>query len=70
MEQLRDNLEALSVELTPEQLAALDEASRPALPFPHEFLRHVADNVQGGTTINGRATKVWAMAPKTDAERW
>jgi aryl-alcohol dehydrogenase-like predicted oxidoreductase len=70
IEQLRDNLDALSVRLTPEQRAALDEASAPTLPFPHDFLRAVADNVQGGTTVNGRPSKVWPMAPKTDQERW
>jgi hypothetical protein len=70
IDQLRDNLDALSVRLSPEQAATLDEASKPVLPFPHEFLRAVADNVQGGTTINGRPSKVWGLAPKTDKERW
>lgn len=69
MEQLNDNLSALDIVLTPEQTAQLDEVSTPVLPFPHEFLRFTADNVQGGTTINGKPSKVWHLAPKSDAER-
>jgi aryl-alcohol dehydrogenase-like predicted oxidoreductase len=69
MQQLDDNLGALEVRLSPDHLARLDEASKPALPFPHEFLRYTADNTQGGTTINGRPSKLWALAPQSDAER-
>jgi aryl-alcohol dehydrogenase-like predicted oxidoreductase len=69
MEQLDDNLRALEVRLSPDQTARLDEATRPVLPFPHELLRGTLDNTQGGTTINGRDSRVWGMAPKSDAER-
>lgn len=69
MEQLEDNLRALDVVLTPEQVARLDEVSKPALAFPHDFLRYTVDNVQGGTTVNGRPSKVWHLAPQSDAER-
>jgi aryl-alcohol dehydrogenase-like predicted oxidoreductase len=69
MQQLDDNLAALEVKLTPDQSARLDEASKPALPFPHEFLKYTLDNTQGGTTINARASKVWNLAPQSDAER-
>jgi hypothetical protein len=48
----------------------LDGLSAPVLPFPHEFLNNVANGAQGGTTINGRSSEVWAMAPKSDAERY
>jgi aryl-alcohol dehydrogenase-like predicted oxidoreductase len=37
VEQLEDNLGALDVELSDEQLARLDEASRVELGFPHDF---------------------------------
>lgn len=69
MRQLEDNLAALDVRLTPEQTARLDEISTPVLPFPHDFLRYTVNNVQGGTTINGRPSEVWHLAPKSDAER-
>ncbi|MEX2219843.1 MAG: aldo/keto reductase [Phycisphaerales bacterium] len=69
LDQLHDNLGALDVALSPEHLARLDEASRPTLPFPHDFLRAAADNMQGGATINGRPSKPWALAPQSDAER-
>lgn len=69
MQQLDDNLAALEVKLTPEHTAALDEASKPTLPFPHEFLKYTVDNVQGGVTVNGRPSKAWHLAPKSDAER-
>ena len=69
MQQLEENLAALEVHLEPEHLHLLDERSAPVLPFPHEFLEGTFDNVQGGTTVNGRPSKVWAMAPKSDAER-
>jgi aryl-alcohol dehydrogenase-like predicted oxidoreductase len=69
MEQLEDNLKALEVTLAPDQVSRLDEVSKPVLPFPHEFLKYTVDNVQGGTTVNGRPSKVWNLAPQSDAER-
>jgi aryl-alcohol dehydrogenase-like predicted oxidoreductase len=49
--QLEDNLGALDVELTAEQLARLDQVSAIDLGFPHDFLRQPAiqDLVFGGT---------------------
>ncbi len=70
MEQLEDNLGALDVKLTESQIAKLNEATQPVLPFPHNFLKMVLPNLQGGTTINGVPTETWPMAPKTDAERY
>jgi aryl-alcohol dehydrogenase-like predicted oxidoreductase len=70
MEQLTDNVAGLDVKLSPEHIEALDQVSAVTPPFPHVFLHYVADNTQGGTTINGNPSKVWALAPKTDAERW
>lgn len=69
MEQLEDNLKGLEVKLSPEQVSRLDEASKPVLSFPHEFLKYTADNVQGGTTVNGRPSKVWGLSPQKDQER-
>ena len=70
IEQLRDNLGALSIHLLPEHIATLDELSKPILPFPHEFLSYTFDNVQGGATVNGRPSKAWNLAPQSDKERW
>lgn len=70
LEQLRDNVASLEVHLSADQTRRLDELSTPKLNFPHDFLNFVADNVQGGTTINGTPSKVWPLAPQNDAERW
>lgn len=70
VDQLVANLGALDVAMLPEHRHRLDELTKPVLPFPHEFLEFTADNTQGGTTINGRPSKVWALAPKSDSERY
>jgi aryl-alcohol dehydrogenase-like predicted oxidoreductase len=41
--QLADNLGAASVKLAPEDLAALDEATKPAQPYPNWFSDRVVD---------------------------
>jgi aryl-alcohol dehydrogenase-like predicted oxidoreductase len=69
MEQLVDNLGALEVTLSPAQVAALDEASKAPQAFPHEFLKFTVNNTLGGTTVNGVASEVWKLAPRSDAER-
>jgi diketogulonate reductase-like aldo/keto reductase len=46
-EQLQDNLAALQLELTPDELERLDGVSRVQLGFPHEF--DVARLVYGNT---------------------
>ena len=55
---------------TMEQLAALDKASTPALPFPTDMLSMVPAFAFGGTTINGQESKAWAQAPQDDSERF
>ena len=70
LEQLSDNIAALDITLQPEQLARLEEASAFTPPFPHDFLKNTVDNTQGGTTVNNRPSKVWALAPKNDSERY
>ncbi|MFF7145856.1 aldo/keto reductase [Streptomyces nodosus] len=61
-EQLRDNLAALDVVLTGEQLAALERASRIEPGFPHDFLRFGAmtDAIYGADwrRIDDRRTTV------------
>ncbi|MBC7772760.1 MAG: aldo/keto reductase [Pyrinomonadaceae bacterium] len=70
LEQLNDNLGALEVRLTADHIRKLDDLSQPKLNFPHDFLTFTADNVQGGTTVNGIPSKPWALAPQNDKERW
>lgn len=67
--QLDDNLGALDVRLPPEAVAALDEASKPSLDFPTDFVRASGTFKRGGTTVNGETAPPWPLAPKTDAER-
>lgn len=70
LKQLDDNLAALDIALRPEQTKRLDELSRPALPFPCEFLEFIAPAIQNGATVNGQPSQPWPLSPKTDAERW
>lgn len=69
MEQLIDNIKSLNVSLTPEQVARLDEITRPTPIFPQSFLPGTCSVYQGGTTINGEACDPWPLAPRTDTER-
>ena len=71
LDQLDQNLDALDVALSPEDVAALDAVSAPQLAFPAPFLGSMADSVMhAGATVNGSPSTVWPMAPKTDAERY
>jgi aryl-alcohol dehydrogenase-like predicted oxidoreductase len=68
--QLEDNLGALEVRLPDEAVAALDEASKPSLNFPADFVRASGMFKRGGTTVNGETAPAWPLAPKTDDERY
>ena len=68
MKQLEDNLKALDVTLTPEQTARLDEASKPSLNFPYDFVRNSVAFMQAGSTINGRPADLSPMAPQSPQE--
>jgi len=70
LEQLEDNLTALELRLSAEQVQRLDQASEPAPHFPQSFLRNTAPILQGGTEVNGRPATVWPLAPKDPGERW
>jgi aryl-alcohol dehydrogenase-like predicted oxidoreductase len=62
VEQLRANLASLEVTLTPEQLAALDEASTPSLGFPAAITAGPGPMLGfGGTTVDGVELPVWPM---------
>ena len=70
MEQLEDNLGALEVQLTAEQIKKLDEVSKPKLNFPHDFLETVKQFGYNGATIDGQEAPVNPMSPANDAERY
>ena len=67
--QLEDNLGALDLQLPAEARAALDEASKPSLNFPADFVRGSGMFKRGGSTVNGETAPPWPMAPGSDAER-
>jgi len=70
IDQLEDNLGALEVKLTTEQIKALNEVSQPKLNFPNDFLENVKAFGYNGSTIDGQAVPVNPMSPATDAERY
>jgi aryl-alcohol dehydrogenase-like predicted oxidoreductase len=70
LDQLEQNLAALDLALTAEQIARLDALSKPILGFPMQFLNIASMFSQGGTTVNGEKSTVWPLAPKSDAERY
>lgn len=58
VDQLEDNLGALEIELSPDQLARLDEISRIELGFPMAFIPEAMQFVHAGTTIDTRGRDV------------
>jgi aryl-alcohol dehydrogenase-like predicted oxidoreductase len=70
LEQLDNSLGALELKLTPRQVAALDEASKPTLNFPYAFLQSAPVFMHGGLSINGIAAPPSPMVPKSDKDRW
>ena len=71
MQQLDDNLAACSLHLTAEETKRLDTLTEPPSCFPHEFLSNLIPNtIQAGTSINGRHTQPWPLAPQNPSERW
>ena len=70
MDQLEQNLAALDLTLTAEQIAALDKLSAPSLNFPATFLKAAPSFMHAGATVNGEKSTVWPLSPKDDAERY
>jgi aryl-alcohol dehydrogenase-like predicted oxidoreductase len=62
--QLDDNLAAIDVKLLPEDIAALDEATQPALDFATVFLAGAITASYPGMVVNGRGFGVNARAEK------
>jgi aryl-alcohol dehydrogenase-like predicted oxidoreductase len=70
IDQLEQNLAALDIVLSAEEVATLDKLSQPALNFPANFLRAANMFMHAGSTVNGEKSIVWPLAPKSDAERY
>jgi aryl-alcohol dehydrogenase-like predicted oxidoreductase len=70
IDQLEQNLAALDIVLSSEQVARLDALSKPTLSFPMQFLNVATMFSHGGTTVNGEPSSVWPLAPKSDSERY
>jgi aryl-alcohol dehydrogenase-like predicted oxidoreductase len=70
LKQLDDNLGAADVKLAPQQIAKLDELSKPTLNFPAAFMQMAPNFSQGGTTVNGQASQLWPNAPQNDNDRY
>jgi aryl-alcohol dehydrogenase-like predicted oxidoreductase len=70
IDQLDQNLAALDITLTPEEIASLDKLSAPTLNFPASFLKSATMFMHGGATVNGEKSSAWPLAPKGDAERY
>ena len=60
LDHLFGNLAALDVELTAEQVTALDEVSALRLNYPYDLNRQTGPMLQfGGTTVDGRPSIVY-----------
>lgn len=70
LDQLKDNMAAIDLELSGDETKRLDELSEPDPIFPHSFLAGIQNAIQGGTTVNGVASETPKMAPQNDDERW
>ncbi|HEY9599072.1 MAG TPA: aldo/keto reductase [Cyanophyceae cyanobacterium] len=71
IDQLVQNLRALSVSLTHEEIASLDVLSEPTFSFPISFLRNgVLNLAQAGTTVNGVSSEVPNILPKSLEETY
>jgi aryl-alcohol dehydrogenase-like predicted oxidoreductase len=53
LSQLDDNLRAVDVKLTAEDLARLNALTEPTFGFPHDMLALSPSIINGGTTVNG-----------------
>lgn len=70
LDQLKDNMAAIDLELKDDETKTLDELSAPDPIFPHSFLANIDNAIQGGTTVNGVTSEAPKMAPQSDDERW
>ncbi len=68
LEQLQDNLSSLTLKLTQEEIARLDQVTKPALNFPADVNEHLAPMLAfAGAKVDGRQTTAlpWLTASST-----
>ena len=70
IDQLEQNLAAIDVRLTADQIGRLDKLSKPTLGFPMQFMSVATMFSHSGATVNGEKSMVWPLAPTSDAERY
>jgi len=70
LEQLDANLKALDLALTPEQIASLNDVSKPVLNFPADFLLQSPSISHAGATVNGVPSQLTFLVPKDGSSRW
>jgi aryl-alcohol dehydrogenase-like predicted oxidoreductase len=58
LSQLDDNVRAVDVNLTAQELARLNELTQPTFGFPHNMVAMAPAILNGGTTVNGVAAPV------------
>lgn len=68
VDQLHQNLAALSLSLSAAEISYLNELSEPVLNFPVPFLKAAYHNGMGGTTVNGKTSVVSAILPQNSKE--
>jgi aryl-alcohol dehydrogenase-like predicted oxidoreductase len=70
LEQLDENLKALDLTLTPEQITSLNAVSKPILNFPADFLAASPSFCHSGATVNGIPSHLMHGVPKDDTARY
>jgi aryl-alcohol dehydrogenase-like predicted oxidoreductase len=70
IDQLDQNLAALDVKLSVDEIESLNKLSEPTLNFPAGFLKFAQMFMHAGATVNGEKSAMWPMAPSNDAERY
>lgn len=69
LKQLDDNIAALDIHLSEDQMKRLNKVSEPTLDFPAQFIQNAGPFGYGGAHINGESFDVNPLAPASDAER-
>jgi aryl-alcohol dehydrogenase-like predicted oxidoreductase len=70
LDQLDDNLKALDVVLSADDVAKLDARSQPPVTFTSINEAMARPGIQNGLTVNGITAPIFAMAPQSAAERY
>ncbi|OQP40835.1 aldo/keto reductase [Niastella yeongjuensis] len=67
--QLENNLQALTITLTDDEVKFLDEVTMPVLGFPTVLIDTMAVHAaQGGTTVNGKTSIRFPILPQSDED--